>query len=265
MPFRLRASFYHLLASFCLTSLTLATIYAGWYSWPGWYLVGAESVAGIMILVDVGVGPLATLVVANRAKPRRELARDISLIVLVQLAALGYGAHTLWLGRPLYYAFSLDRAEIVTAADFDDEVIRMARLKHAAIIPEWYSRPRWIYAPLPNDPETRGEIIRSAITGGHDVTSRPEYFRPLSEGASAMRERYLPMRSLVGTGGLLSGSDYQSRLQELGRPEADLGALPIDGRSRSGAVIFDRATGQPLAFWPVNANIALFKRGTKSK
>ena len=102
----------------------------------------------------LGLGPLATLVVANPEKPRRELARDISLIVLVQLAALGYGAHTLWQGRPLFYAFSLDRIEIVTGSDFDDEVIETARKQGAAIIPDWSSRPRWIWAPLPDDPGT---------------------------------------------------------------------------------------------------------------
>jgi len=227
--------------------------------------MGADSVAGIMILVDAGLGPLATLVVASPKKRRRELARDIALIVLVQLAALGYGMHTLWSGRPLFYAFSLDRAELVTAADFDDEVIETARRKHAAIIPEWYSRPQWIYAPLPDDMEMRGNIVASAITGGHDVTSRPEYFRPIGEGAAAMREHYVPLRSLVGSGGLLAENDYRKRLAELGRAEADLGALPIDGRSHSAAVIFDRVTGQPLACWPVNANIALTRRAGKSK
>jgi hypothetical protein len=265
MPIRLRAFGLHLLASACLLSLIVLGLYAGWYYWPGWYLMGAENIVGIMVLVDVGLGPLATLVVASPQKPRRELVRDISLIVLVQLAALGYGAHTLWQGRPLYYVFSLDRAEIVIAADFDEDVIETARKQGAAIIPDWSSRPMWIWAPLPDDAETRGNIIASAITGGHDVTSRPEYFRPLAEGAAAMRERYLPVQSLIGSGGLLAESDYRARLAEIGRAEADLGALPIDGRTRYGTMIFDRASGQPLAFWPVNANIALVKKPSKSK
>ena len=33
-------------------------------------------------------------------KPRRELARDISIIAIVQLCALGYGTVSLWNGRP---------------------------------------------------------------------------------------------------------------------------------------------------------------------
>jgi hypothetical protein len=263
MPFRLRAFAFHLVASACLLSLVLGTLYAGWYWWPGWYLMGAETIVGLMVLVDVGVGPLATLVVANPAKPRHELARDIALIVVVQLAALGYGAQTLWSGRLLYYAFSLDRAEVVTAADFDDQVIALARKQNARIIPEWYSRTQWIWAPLPDDPETRDGIITAAITGGHDVTSRPEYFRPLSEGAAAMRDQYVPVQSLAGPKGLAEG-DYRARLAELGRPESGLGALAILGRTRDGAMIFDRATGEPLAFWPIKVDLAAAKKD-KSK
>lgn len=250
MRFRLRAFGTHAVLSACLLALILAVLYLGWYAWPGWWLMGAETVVGLMILVDVGLGPLGTLVVANPAKPRRELARDIALIVVIQLAALGYGAHTLWQGRPLFYAFSLDRIEVVTAAEFDDEVIAHARKQGATVIPSWTSRPQWIWAPLPDDPDVRSDIIASALTGGHDVTSRPEYFRPLSDGAVAMRERYLPVKLLVGSK-KFSEREYQARLAELGRKEDEIGALAIEGRTRSGAMVFDRATGQPLDFWPV--------------
>jgi hypothetical protein len=263
MPFRLRAFFYHLFGSACLLSVAVAALYSGWYFWPGWYLMGAESIVGVMVLVDVGVGPLATLVVANPAKPRRELARDIALIVIVQLLALGYGTHTLWSGRPLYYAFSLDRVEVVTAAEFDDEVIDAARKKNAGIVPEWNSRPQWIWAPLPDDPDTRDSIVAAAISGGHDVTSRPEYFRPLSEGGAAMRDMYVPVQSLAGPKGLAE-SDYRARLAALGRDEADLGALSIQGRTRDGAMIFDRASGEPLAFWPVTVDLSVVTKD-KSK
>jgi hypothetical protein len=259
MPFRLRAFAFHLLASFCLLSLVLATLYAGWYYWPGWYLMGAETIVGVMVLVDVGVGPLATLVVANPAKPRRELGRDISVIVLVQLVALSYGAQTLWSGRPLYYAFSLDRVEIVPAAAFDDEGIEMARKQGARIVPDWSSRPQWIWAPLPDDPKEREGIIRSVITGGHDVTSMPQYFRPLSKGADAMRERYFLAQSISASKGV-SETQYRAWLAEIDRPEATLGVLPIQGSSRDGAIIFDRGTAEPLAFWPVKVDVRVAKR-----
>ena len=264
MPLRVRAFGLHLLVSACLLSLVLLVLYVGWYDWPNWYLMGAESIVGIMILVDVGVGPLATLVVASPKKPRRELARDIALIVLIQLVALAYGAHTLWKGRPLYFAFSADRIEVVMASDFDEEAIGTARNRRAAIIPDWTSLPMWVWAPLPDDPEERGKIVASAIMGGHDVTSMPEHFRPLSEGAAAMREQYVPLKWLARSKGF-SESDYQARLAELGRREDEMGALAIEGRTRNGTMVFDRATGQPLVFWPVEINLAALKNWQEQK
>src|SRR5262249_4808550 len=103
MRFRFKAFGLHLLGSACLMGLLLGGLYLGWYRWPGWYLAGALTIALIMTGIDVVLGPLFTLLVANPKKPRRELTRDIAIIVAVQVIAAGYGIVTLWNGRPLYY------------------------------------------------------------------------------------------------------------------------------------------------------------------
>lgn len=248
--FRFKVSGLHLLASASTLTLITGALYLGWYAWPGWYLLGADNIVGILVLVDVGLGPLATLVVSNPLKPRNELRRDIAMIVLVQVVALGYGVGTLWTGRPLYYAFSLDRIEIVPAAAFDEQALEKAHQLKAAIMPSWSSLPRWIWAPLPDDPEERQSIIAKTVFGGPDVVSMPQYFRPLKDAAKAMQEIYMPVRVLLGSHGL-SEADYQAAIAKLGRSEPELGILPVQGRSRDGAWIFDRASGEPLAFHPV--------------
>src|SRR5215469_10167574 len=117
MKFRLSAFGLHLLGSAAALSLILGGLWLGWYRWPGWYLTGVVRVVAILAIVDLALGPALTAIVANPRKPRRELARDIGVIVTVQLIALGCGAVTLWLGRPLYYAFSVDRLQMVQASD----------------------------------------------------------------------------------------------------------------------------------------------------
>jgi len=106
MAFRLKAFALHLLISATVLSVSLGTLYLGWYHWPGWYLTGVSGVTAVLAGVDVVLGPLLTLVIASPRKPRRELARDIAVIGAIQLAALTYGTTQLWNGRPLYYAFS---------------------------------------------------------------------------------------------------------------------------------------------------------------
>jgi hypothetical protein len=187
MKFRLKAFALHVLASIGVLSLVLGGLYLGWYRWPGWYLSVALSVVPILIGVDVALGPLATLLIANPAKPRRELARDITCIALVQLAALVYGATTLWGGRPLYYAFSEDRLQLVQATDLSSAEIERAQTENPGLAPHWYSLPRWVWAPLPSDGVERQRIVDSAIAGGDDVIDMPRYFKPWADGLSALR------------------------------------------------------------------------------
>ncbi|MBV9345650.1 MAG: hypothetical protein JOZ03_11750, partial [Gammaproteobacteria bacterium] len=144
----------------------------------------------IVAIVDLGLGPTLTLVVANPKNPRRELARDISLIVAVQIIALGYGSITLWHGRPLYYTFSTDRLEMVQGSDISAEEAERARRANAALAPHWYSRPRWVWAPLPEDAAEASRIVNSVVLGnGEDVIDMPRYYRPWAAGRTALRER----------------------------------------------------------------------------
>ena len=163
MKFRLKAFGAHLLCSaIALSTLVLGALYLGWYHWPGWHLTEATHVVVVMVGVDVVVGPLITLIIANARKPRRELARDIAIIVAVQLVALGYGATTLWNGRPLYYAFSVNCLQVVQASDIDPEAARAAREKNLPLAPHWYSLPRWIWAPFPKDSAEADKIFQNA-------------------------------------------------------------------------------------------------------
>ena len=131
MRFRLKAFGLHLLGSACALSLVLGGLYFGWYRWPGWYLTGVLHV--LLIVCGRRSRARADADVDHRQphKPRRELARDIAMIVAVQLVALTYGAATLWHGRPLYYTFSADRLEMVQASDIDAR--RRSRLRAARI------------------------------------------------------------------------------------------------------------------------------------
>jgi hypothetical protein len=190
MRFRLKAFGLHLLASACALSLVLGGLYLGWYHWPGWYLTAVGRILIIVCSVDLVLGPTLTLIIANPRKPRRTLARDIAVIAAVQLVALIYGATTLWQGRPLYYTFSANRLETVQASDLNDEEIVRAAKENPAFAPRWYSRPRWVWAPLPDDPDKAAAIVQSTtFEGGQDVIDMPRYFKPWEAGLVALQRQ----------------------------------------------------------------------------
>lgn len=193
MRFRLTAFGLHLLASFSALTLVLGGMYLGWYRWPGWYLSSVMHIVGIVVLVDLVLGPTLTLVVANRNKPRRELTRDIGIIVTVQLIALVYGGITLWMGRPLYYTFSSDCLQLVQASDLQGAEITRGQKENPDLAPWWYSRPRWVWAPLPKDPGAAGKIVRGTAFGGQDVIQMPRYFKPWADGLSDLRDQLKPV------------------------------------------------------------------------
>ena len=241
MRFRLKAFGLHLSASVTLLTLILGALYLGWYRWPGWYLTGALHVVVILGVVDLALGPSLTLVVANPRKPRRALARDIGLIVIVQVAALVYGAATLWLGRPLYYTFSVDRLQIVQASDLERSEIALARTQNPALAPHWYSLPLWIWAPLPANPDEAGKIVGSTLFGGQDVVQMPRYFRSWEQGLPKLRQQLARVDDLKG----LSKAERQAlrtRMSQLRLAPGERNALLMWGDVRRVLVVFDPGT-----------------------
>lgn len=247
MTFRLTAFAFHLAASALVLLIIFGLLYFGWYAWPAWYLLGAGSMVGLIVLVDVILGPLLTLMIANPAKPRGELRRDIALIVLVQLTALGYGVFTLWQARPLFYALTIERIELISASDFTREDVTQAQVKGASILPNALSRPMWIWAPLPNNEEERERIISGALLGGKDIISMPEYFHPWGDGIEALQKMLHPLPALKAPRGL-DEAEYKKLLARLRGTESDFGWLLMQGTRQNGSIIFERASGQPVLF-----------------
>jgi len=239
MRFRLTALGLHLLASCFALTVILGGLYLGWYRWPGWYLADAVRVTIVLAGVDLVAGPLLTFVIASPVKPRRVLARDIAVIVAVQLIALTYGAVSLWNGRPLYYAFSEDVLQLVQAYDIEDAELAVARKLHAPLLPHWYSLPRWIWAPLPQDSEEHDKIMASAISGGSDVISMPRYYQPWDAGLPTLRSQLKKIDDLK----YFSGNEkklLKVRVRAAGLAADQPNALALTGRGRPLLAVFDR-------------------------
>lgn len=241
MVFRFKAFVLHLVSSICVLSLVLSGLYFGWYYWPGWYLAMASHVVLVMIVVDVALGPLTTMIIVSPLKPRRELTRDIAVVVTVQLVGLAYGTLTLWQGRPMYYAYSVDRVELVQASDIGSNERSIAGKRNPRFSPKWYDLPRWVWAPLPNDPQVQQQIVASAIFGGDDVIDMPRYFKPWTECATQLRKHLKRVDQLGGFSPRQRATLVRRVKALVGRSD-DADALLLTGRGRSVVAIFDPRT-----------------------
>jgi len=96
---RLRASGIHMAISLAIAALSAALVFAVWYPYPYREISGGRELFFILVSVDVILGPLITLAVFNRAKPRSELRRDLGIVGVLQIAALAYGLWTVSIAR----------------------------------------------------------------------------------------------------------------------------------------------------------------------
>ena len=105
---RYRAAFIaagiHFICSAVVAGLAAGLVFGMWYPYPYRELAGGRELFLLVVAVDVVCGPLLTAVLFNPAKSREELWRDLSLVAVIQLIALGYGLHTVWQARPLFLA-----------------------------------------------------------------------------------------------------------------------------------------------------------------
>lgn len=241
MKYRFKALGWHFLASTCLLSLIVGALYLGWYRWPGWYLAGMFKVLPITVGVDAALGPLLTFIVASPSKPLRALARDIAVIAVVQLVALVYGTMTLWQGRPLYYAYSFNQIEVIQALEIDSAQTALGQQINPDLAPHWYSLPRWIYAPLPDDQGVSTAIVQSAIAGGNDVTDMPRYYQPWKNGLADLRKQL----GKVDDSKFFGNKDkavLKRRMAERGIPVDTPATMPVTGRGTPLLAVFDLHT-----------------------
>jgi len=238
MRFRLRAFGLHLLGSTVVLTLVLGSFYLGWYRWPGWYLTDASTVLAVLVGVDLALGPMLTLVVAQSTKPRAELRRDIAVIVVVQISALLYGTVSLWMGRPLYYAFSESVLQLVQSYDISAGELALGRSQNAELTPHWYSLPRWIWAPLPQDPDERARIVSAALSGGDDVISMPRYYQSWEQGLSTL-QRQMKQVDHVAYFSPGQKQGLKAAMGTAGLPVDQFNAIPLTGRGAPLLVVFD--------------------------
>jgi hypothetical protein len=241
MHFRLKLFSLHLLSSATVLTIILGSLYLGWYRWPGWYLTDVKTVVLVMVCVDVVLGPTLTFIIANHKKSRRELTRDIGIVVAVQLCALTYGSVQLWNGRPLYYAFSESVLQLVQAYDINDEEARLGREQNPALAPHWYSLPRWVWAPLPQNAEDARKIVTSTITGGDDVISMPRYFKPWEEGLPALRGKLKKVDD-VAYFAKSEKTKLKGKMKATGLADDQADTMPLTGRGHPLLAVMDPAS-----------------------
>jgi hypothetical protein len=238
---RRRAFLTHLAASAAIVGTVCALIFFVWYPHPYFQAMGAWHVLRVLIGVDLVVGPLLTLIVFKPGK--RGLKFDLCVIAILQLAALFYGAATIYRQRPYFTVFAVDRFYVlardeVPGAQLDAPGLA-ERLGDKPLI-----GPLLVVASRPSDTAGMQRLLDDTLAGKPDIERRPEFWGRYADGASQVAARAASADAFAArrpeAGPLIEA------FARRGVARDRLGFLPVVAKNRDLTLVVDTADGRLL-------------------
>jgi hypothetical protein len=214
---RMLAAAGHLAVSALIAAVVAVVTLGIWYPGAIGQMAGGRRLFFLILGVDVVMGPLLTLVVFDKRKLRRELIRDLAVIATLQLAALGYGLHTLYVARPVALVHEPGRFRVLTAQDVQVDDLPNAREPYRQLS---LSGPL-ILGTRPTRPEEKLESLELALKG-FDIGQRPSRWQPYAESRATILAESKPAAELI--------KRYPAHAQELQAVLAEAKLIPEQAR-----------------------------------
>ncbi len=178
MKSRFVAFLLHISLSIIVAFIAILVVFYIWYPSPLHHAFSVLDILFLLLAVDVTIGPALTFIVYNPQK--KSLTFDLSIIVVLQVIALGYGLQTIYQGRPAYIVFSQDRFEAVRTLDINVESKKTALANNNSLANTSFFKPLWVAAVPPKNKKRATEILFSSLNGGDDLPQLPELYIPLT-------------------------------------------------------------------------------------
>jgi len=245
---RVRASAIHFSLSVLATAMVAWLVFFVWYPYPYSEISGGRELFVLLVLVDVFVGPLMTFLIFNKMKPFTELRRDLSVIALLQISALGYGLWTVAMARPVHIVFEIDRFRIVQSIEVPEELLSKAP-PDIKIFP--ITGPTALgLRSFKNDRE-RFDMTMEALQG-ISLSARPDLWQSYDKSRGDVIVAAKPIDQLR-----LRYPDQESSIDsfifERGMSRAEVRYLPLVGRKSVWTVLVDARNGDLLGYIPLDS------------
>ncbi len=236
---RFKAAAIHLSISAAIAAAVLAIMLALWYPPSLFWGMGGMELIVLIVGVDVGIGPLITLIIFDTKK--KELLFDLTVVAVLQLAALSYGVYALHAGRPVFIVFTGQNLAVASAADIDPEELAKAGVedfRHLSL-----TGPRLAAAIPPRDRKELSDLL-FASQQGFGIHQLPRYFVPYAERRAQILEAARPLKEFAAEGA--DAQKLQKYLQGSGKKTDNLGFLPVITRHARLLGIIDSRNGDLL-------------------
>jgi len=173
---RFRAAALHLLSSALVLLLVFLLIQQVWYPGKLFTLAAGADLLKLIIGVDLIIGPLVMLIIFDAKKKLIKL--DVAIVLLLQVAFMGYGLWTMFAARPAFYVFAQDHFYLVRANEIEDKDLKLSRFREFQSIPLF--GPEYVGTKQPADIKLRNDIAFGSLAG-LGIQNLPQYFVPYEQ------------------------------------------------------------------------------------
>ncbi len=245
---RFQASAVHFSLSLSIALLSALLVFGIWY--PSLYreVSSGRELFLLVVTIDVILGPLVTFAIFNRVKPWSVLRRDLTVIGLVQLAALGYGLWVVCMARPVHMVFENDRFSVVHAIDVTSELLAKTPSDVNALP---LTGPTLIGLRPFKDSQEKFDATLAALQG-LPLASRPDLWQPYAKSIPDILKAAKPVSALKNR--------FTNRAAEIDRVLASVGRtadnavyLPLVGRKSFWTAFLDPVTAEIVATMPLDS------------
>jgi hypothetical protein len=248
-PARLRAAAIHLALSAAVAAIAGVLVFAIWYPFPYREISGGRTLFQLVVSVDVVLGPLLTFAVFNLAKPRKELRRDLAVIVLLQLAGLAYGLWTVHLARPVHMVFEIDRFRVVHQVEIPTGLDDQAPAG-IDVIP--WGGPTLIAVRPFRSAQEGMDMTLAALQGVH-LGARPDLWQSYDAARADVLKAAKPVAQLRSRFPQRAG-EIDAALKAAGADPARTSYLPLVARTADAwTVLLDAGDARVLGYIPLDS------------
>jgi len=185
-----RAALIHFWPSVLLLAIIAGLILLVWYPHPFLQFKDTGKFSLLLIICGALIGPILTWLFYKQGK--WGLKFDLIIIVLIQVTAIAWGTRALYLNRPYFMVFTVDRFEVLTMRDVD-----FAGINDERFLDKPFASPILLYANMPKDEQTFQKLIKEIMFEGKpDLQYRPEFWSLYADRQERVLEVSQPLEKL---------------------------------------------------------------------
>lgn len=172
MSKRIKFFLGHMAISIVVAIMIIGLVFFIWYPTPLAKAIGVTHIFLMLIAIDVIIGPLLTFFVYKEGK--KTLKIDLTVIVLIQLIALGYGVFNIAQGRPVWISYEhTDKFDIVRANEIEQKGMFLADAEYKKL--NWFT-PQFVSIKKEATVEAKNKRLFDDLSQGIIPSHYPERY-----------------------------------------------------------------------------------------